>query len=69
MFNICKCNLFHFLYANGVSLLLAKMMRISVNHEAAPAVVNNPAVAEGKENSKNPDKFMYLWLITLVLDR
>lgn len=59
MFNICKCNLFHFLYANVVSLLLAKMTRISVNHGAASAtVVNNTTITGRKESMKNPDKFM-----------
>lgn len=48
MFNICKCNQFHFLYANAVSLLLAKMTRIPVNWEAAFATAVN-----------NPDKFLY----------
>lgn len=51
MFNICKCNLFHFLYANGVSLLLAeKMTRVSVNREAAlTTAVNDHAITERKE--------------------
>lgn len=70
MFNICKCNLFHFLYANVVSLLLAKMTRISGNREAASAtVVNNNAITERKESSKDPDKFMYVGLITSIVDR
>lgn len=69
MFNICKCNLFHFLYANGVSLLLAKMTRISVNHKAAlTTLVNNHAITERKESTKNPDKFMYVGLVTSILD-
>lgn len=47
MLNICKCNLFHFLYANVVSLLLAKMTRISGNREAVlTTVVNNHAITE-----------------------
>lgn len=54
MFNICKCNLFHFLYANVVSLLLAKMTRISGNRKAALAtVVNNKAITE--EERKHQD--------------
>ncbi len=70
MFNICKCNLFHFLYANVVSLLLAKMTRISVNREAAlTTVVNNHAITGRKESTKYPDKFMYVRLITSILDR
>lgn len=70
MFNICKCNLFHFLYANVVSLLLTKMTRISVNHKAAlTTVVNNRTITERKESTKNPDKFMYVRLITSILDR
>lgn len=70
MFNICKCNLFHFLYANVVSLLLAKMTRISANREEALAtVVNNNAITERNESTKNPDKFMYVRLITSILDR
>lgn len=70
MFNICKCNLFHFLYANVVSLLLAKMTRISGNRKAAlTIVVSNHAITERKESAKNPDKFMYIRLITSVLDR
>lgn len=70
MFNICKWDLFHFLYANGVSLLLAKMTRISVNHKAAlTTVVNNHTITERKESTKNPDKFMYVGLITSILDR
>lgn len=70
MFNICKCNLFHFLYANVLSLLLATMTRISVNREAALAtVLNNNAIRERKESTKNPDKFMYVRLITSVVDR
>lgn len=49
MFNICKCNLFHFLYANVVSLLLTKLTRISVNHKAAlTTVVNNHTITKGK---------------------
>lgn len=51
MFNICKCNLFHFLYANVVSLLLAKMMRISVNREPE----------RGKEAHRiHTDNFIYV---------
>lgn len=70
MFNICKCNQFHFLYANAVSLLLAKMSRIPVNWEAALATaVNNNVITDGKENSKNPDKFLYVRLITSIADR
>lgn len=70
MFNICKCNLFHFLYANVVSLLLAKMTRISANREEALAtVVNNNAITERNESTKNPDKFMYVRLKTSILDR
>lgn len=70
MFNICKCNLFHFLYANVVSLLLAKMTRISVNRAAAlTTAVNNHAITGRKENTKTPDKFMYVRLITSILDR
>lgn len=70
MFNICKCNLFHFLYANVVSLLLAKMTRISANRvEALATVVNNNAITGRNESTKNPDKFMYVRLITSILDR
>lgn len=54
MFNICKCNLFHFLYANAVSLLLAKKKKekkttgVSGNRESAlAAAVNNKAITEG----------------------
>lgn len=53
MFNICKCNQFHFLYANGVSLLLAKMTRIPVNWEAALATaVNNNVITGGKKAAR-----------------
>lgn len=70
MFNICKCNLFHFLYANGVSLLLAKIMRISVNHQpVVTTVVKNHTITERRESTKKPDKFMYIRLITSTLDR
>lgn len=70
MFNICKCNLFHFLYANVVSLLLAKMTRISVNRKVAlTTVVNNHTITERQESTKNPDKFMYVSLTTSILDR
>lgn len=70
MFNICKCNLFHFLYANVVSLLLAKMTRIPVNWEAALATaVNNNVITERKESTENPDKFLYIRLITSIADR
>lgn len=47
MFNVCKCNLFHFLYANEVSLLLVKMMRVSMNQKAAlTRAENNHTVTE-----------------------
>lgn len=60
MFNVCKCNLFHFLYANEVSLLLVKMMRVSMNQKAAlTRAVNNHTVTERKECLKNSDKFMF----------
>lgn len=53
MFNICKCNQFHFLYANAVSLLLAKMTRILVNWEAALATaVNNNVITEGNKAAR-----------------
>lgn len=70
MFNICKCNQFHFLYANAVTLLLAKMTRIPENWEAALATaVNNNVITEGKVSSKYPDKFLYVRLITSIADR
>lgn len=70
MFNICKCNLFHFLYANVVSLLLAKMTRISVNHVAGlTTAVNNHTVTERRRGTENPDKFMYVRPVTSIFDR
>lgn len=55
MFNICKCNQFHFLYANAVSLLLAKMTRIPVNWEAALATaLNNNVITEEKKAVRIP---------------
>lgn len=70
MFNICKCNQFHFLYANSVSLLLAKVTRMPVNWEAAlVTAVKHNVIAEGKESSKNPDTFLDVRLVTSTADR
>lgn len=51
MFNICKCSLFHFLYANHASLLFAKTMSVSLNHNAAvTTAVNDHIIKERKES-------------------
>lgn len=41
-----------------------------MNWEAALAtVVNNNVITEGKESTKNPDKLLYVRLITSIADR
>lgn len=61
MFNICKCNLFHFLYANVVSLLLAEMTTISVHRTAAlTTAVNNYTITESDQSTKTSDTFVFI---------
>lgn len=59
MFKICKCNLFHFLYANAVSLLLTKPTRISGDREVVlTTLVSYRIITVRQERTKDPDKFL-----------